>query len=57
MLHGTRGDLTLGHVEILDTGTRGDLTLVQVGMWTRLHVEICTRVHVGVTCVYVGDQL
>ena len=45
-------------------GTRGDLTLVHVGVWTRLHVEICTRgtrgvtrVHVGVTRVYVGDHL
>ena len=43
MIHGTRGDLTLVHVGILDTCTRGDLTLVHVWMWTRLHVEICTR--------------
>ena len=31
MVHGTRGDLTLVHVKILDMGTRGDLTLAHVG--------------------------
>ena len=43
MIHGTRGDMTLVDVEILDTGARADLTLVRVGMWTRLHVAICSR--------------
>ena len=42
MIHGTRGDWTLVHVDILDTCTRGNPTRVRMG-WTQLHVAICTR--------------